>query len=196
LIEVTEEKKSSTVTPLFKDSNSFAAKKTLVQKTLSIPTSISSAKIAIEQNSAATVLEVKNIAEKKSKASEQVAEIFDLPKLKSGINEIIDEYKEHHRSLEVTVLKQPIVLEGETITFQLNGEIQEGIFNKIKPEILTVLRRKLNNYSIHLDAVIKEEEESHGKRKLYTSTDKLNYLLDKSPALADLKRRFGLETDF
>jgi DNA polymerase-3 subunit gamma/tau len=95
----------------------------------------------------------------------------------------------------MTVLKQQVILEGETITFQLNGEIQEGIFQKIKPEILQILRRKLNNYNIHLDAIIKEEEVS-GKRKLYTSTDKLNYLLEKSPALEDLKRRFGLETDF
>lgn len=95
----------------------------------------------------------------------------------------------------MTVLKQPIILEEETITFQLNGEIQEGIFQKIKPDILQILRRKLNNYSIHLEARIKEEEDD-GKRKLYTSTDKLNYLLEKSPALMDLKRRFGLETDF
>lgn len=125
----------------------------------------------------------------------QVAEIFDLAKLKYEINEIIEDYKVHHRSLEMTVLKQPAILEGETITFQLNGEIQEGIFQKIKPEILQILRRKLNNYSIHLEAVIKEEE-TNGKRKLYTSTDKLNHLLEKSPALEDLKRRFGLETDF
>lgn len=115
--------------------------------------------------------------------------------MKSEINEIIEDYKVHDRSLEVTVLKQPIILEGETVTFQLNGEIQEGIFQKVKPEILQILRRKLNNYSIHLDAVIKEEE-PNGKRKLYTSTDKLNHLLEKSPALEDLKRRFGLETDF
>lgn len=129
------------------------------------------------------------------KQSNHLAEIFDLARLKSEINEIMEDYKVHHRSLEMTVLKQQVILEGETITFQLNGEIQEGIFQKIKPEILQILRRKLNNYSIHLEAVIKEEE-TNDKRKLYTSTDKLNHLLEKSPALEDLKRRFGLETDF
>lgn len=134
--------------------------------------------------------------EEPTKVSEQLAEIFDIAKLKFEINEIIEDYKLQHRSLEMTVLKQPVTLDDETITFQLNGEIQEGIFQKIKPDILQILRRKLNNYSIHIDAVIKEEEENNGKRKLYTSTDKLNYLLEKSPALADLKRRFGLETDF
>jgi DNA polymerase-3 subunit gamma/tau len=136
-----------------------------------------------------------DVEEKTTKPSEQLAEIFDLPKLKSEINEIIEDYKSQHRSLEMTVLKQPVVIENETIIFQLNGDIQEGIFQKIKPDILQILRRKLNNYSIHLEAVIKEEE-NDGKRKLYTSTDKLNYLLEKSPALKDLKQRFGLETDF
>jgi hypothetical protein len=136
-----------------------------------------------------------DVEEKPNKPSEQLAEIFDLAKLKFEINEIIEDYKSQHRSLEMTVLKQPVVLENETIIFQLNGEIQEGIFQKIKPDILQILRRKLNNYSIHLDAIIKEDE-NDGKRKLYTSTDKLNYLLEKSPALKDLKQRFGLETDF
>jgi DNA polymerase-3 subunit gamma/tau len=140
-------------------------------------------------------LESESNEQKTPKPSEQLAEIFDLARLKFEINEIIEDYKLHHRSLEMTVLKQPVILEKETITFQLNGEIQEGIFQKIKPDILQILRRKLNNYSIHLEAIIKEEE-NEGKRKLYTSTDKLNYLLEKSPTLMDLKRRFGLETDF
>jgi DNA polymerase-3 subunit gamma/tau len=141
------------------------------------------------------VLDDTKIEDEPTKVSEQLAEIFDLAKLKFEINEIIEDYKLQHRSLEMTVLKQPVILEDETITFQLNGEIQEGIFQKIKPDILPILRRKLNNYSIHLEGIIKEEE-NDGQRKLYTSTDKLNYLLEKSPALADLKRRFGLETDF
>lgn len=115
--------------------------------------------------------------------------------MKHVIGEIIEELKSHHKTLEVTVLKQPFVLEGETITFHLNGEIQQDIFLKIKNDILGTLRRKLNNYSIHLESEIKEEEESSA-RKLYTSTDKLHYLLEKSPALGELKRRFGLETDF
>ena len=107
----------------------------------------------------------------------------------------MEEYRSHHKNLEVTVLKQPVSLDIETITFHLNGEIQQDIFLKIKPEILNMLRRKLNNYSIHIEQEIKEEE-SGGKQKLYTSTDKLLFLKGKSPALIELQKRFGLETDF
>ncbi|WP_106567568.1 DNA polymerase III subunit gamma/tau [Cecembia rubra] len=125
----------------------------------------------------------------------QLAEEFDLQKLNSILQEIIFTYKEQHKNLETTVLKQPVELTGETITFKLNGEIQQDIFQKIKPEVFQLLRRKLNNYSIHLDSVIVEEV-IDGKKKLYTSTDKLQYLKGKSPALIELQKRFGLETDF
>lgn len=126
----------------------------------------------------------------------QLAEEFDLQKLNSILQEIILNYKEQHKNLETTVLKQPVELKGETITFKLNGEIQQDIFQKIKPEVFQLLRRKLNNYSIHLESVIVEEEAGDGKKKLYTSTDKLQYLKEKSPALVELQKRFGLETDF
>ncbi|WP_304516938.1 DNA polymerase III subunit gamma/tau [Cecembia rubra] len=124
-----------------------------------------------------------------------LAEEFDLVKLNKVLQDIIANYKEQHKNLEVTVLKQPVELSGETITFKLNGEIQQDIFYKIKPEVFQLLRRKLNNYSIHLESVIAEEATDE-KKKLYTSSDKLRYLKEKSPALTELQRRFGLETDF
>jgi DNA polymerase-3 subunit gamma/tau len=134
--------------------------------------------------------------EEKVGLNPQLAEEFDLQKLNSILQEIILNYKEQHKNLETTVLKQPVELKGETITFKLNGEIQQDIFQKIKPEVFQLLRRKLNNYSIHLESVIVEEEAGDGKKKLYTSTDKLQYLKEKSPALVELQKRFGLETDF
>jgi DNA polymerase elongation subunit (family B) len=124
----------------------------------------------------------------------QLAEEFDLDRLNQVLYEVIEQYKSQHKNLEVTVLKQPVVLEKETVTFKLNGEIQQDIFQKVKPDVLQVVRRKLNNYSVTLEAVVIEEIE--GQKKLYTSTDKLQYLKEKSPALVELQRRFGLETDF
>jgi DNA polymerase-3 subunit gamma/tau len=128
-------------------------------------------------------------------ATPQLAEIFDLPKLQQVLFEIGEEYRSNHKNLELTVLKQPVSLDNETVTFHLNGELQQDIFLKIKTDILSKLRRKLNNYSIHIEQEIKEEE-LDGKRKLYTSSDKLSYLREKSPILIDLQKRFGLETDF
>ncbi|GAB2627615.1 hypothetical protein [Belliella aquatica] len=125
----------------------------------------------------------------------QLAELFDEGKLKNVLFDMVEEYKSSHKNLEVTVLKQPYKLEGERITFLLNGEIQQDIFNKNRPEVLNTLRRKLNNYNISIAAQIQEDAVPDGQ-KLYTSTDKLNYLLEKHGALRELQKKFGLETDF
>ena len=125
----------------------------------------------------------------------QLAELFDEGKLKNVLFDMVEDYKSSHKNLEVTVLKQPYKLEGERITFLLNGEIQQDIFNKNKPEVLNTLRRKLNNYNISIAAQIQEDAVPEGK-KLYTSSDKLNYLLEKHGALRELQKKFGLETDF
>lgn len=125
----------------------------------------------------------------------QLAELFDEGKLKNVLFEIVEEYKSSHKNLEVTVLKQPYRLEDENITFLLNGEIQLDIFNKNRFEVLNLLRRKLNNYTISIEAQIQEDAVPEGL-KLYTSSDKLNYLLEKHGALKELQKKFGLETDF
>lgn len=124
-----------------------------------------------------------------------MAELFDEGKLKNVLFEIVEEYKSSHKNLEVTVLKQPYRLEGENITFLLNGEIQLDIFNKNRFEVLNLLRRKLNNYTISIESQIQEDAVPEGL-KLYTSSDKLNYLLEKHGPLRELQKKFGLETDF
>ena len=125
----------------------------------------------------------------------QLAEVFDENKLKNVLHEMVEEYKKDHKNLEVTVLKQPHKLEGEHITFFLNGEIQEDIFAKNRPVVMNIIRRRLNNYNVTISAQIQEDAVPEGKR-LYTSSDKLNYLLEKHGALRELQRKFGLETDF
>ncbi|SNS66288.1 hypothetical protein SAMN06295967_11575 [Belliella buryatensis] len=128
-------------------------------------------------------------------AVNQLTETFDEAKLKSILEGMVEEFKSNHKNLEVTVFKQPFRLDGEQITFLLNGEIQEEIFGKIRGEVQQLLRRKLNNYSVSLLSEIHEEAVPEGQR-LYTSTDKLNYLLEKHAPLRELQRKFGLETDF
>jgi hypothetical protein len=126
---------------------------------------------------------------------EESQETFTLEKLQETIQEIIQEFKLNHKNLETTVLKQPYSLNDEQILFYVSGEIQEGVFQKIKPEILKLLRTKLKNNKISLHVEIREDQ-GPNEKKLYTSTDKLNFLKQKSPALGELQKRFGLETDF
>lgn len=79
--------------------------------------------------------------------------------------------------------------------FFLNGELQEHRFAQLRPELVGVFRRKLENDFVEIDFEVKEDAVSE-EAKLYTSSDKLAYLTKKSPALKELQKRFGLETDF
>lgn len=172
-------------------------KKTVVQKTIAIPKSIAEAQGIAKEKPQSSIVQSQEVEVRSEvKEAPALAETFDLSKLKYVLSEIIEDFKSNHKNLEITVLKQDVILAGEKIVFQLNGEIQEEIFQKLKPELLGILRRKLNNYSISLAAELVEEDEESSAQRLYTNSDKLRFLLQKSPALGELQKRFGLETDF
>jgi hypothetical protein len=168
-------------------------KKSTVQKTISIPTSIQEVKKLAAQN------KIENPVVEETSEVELVEEIAALPiektQLENAIHVLIERFKEENKSLEITVLKQSWeLIDGNEIQFHLSGELQVDVFNKMKNETVIFLKETLSNSNLQLSYEVKEVVES-GK-KLYTSTDKLNYLLKKHPALLSLKTKFGLETDF
>ncbi|WP_200974178.1 DNA polymerase III subunit gamma/tau [Echinicola sp. 20G] len=120
---------------------------------------------------------------------------FDQGKFGAVLEDIIALFKSQKKHLECTVLKQPYQVNGNQINFFLNGELQEHLFAKLRPELIGIVKKKLQNDLVELDFEVKEDAVSEEK-KLYTSTDKLAYLTKKSPALKELQKRFGLETDF
>jgi DNA polymerase-3 subunit gamma/tau len=171
------------------------AKKTPVQKTVSIPLSISAAKRIVSEQSATVPPKVTHEQPIVEKAAQNPVDFFDKEKLSELLAGIVESYKEQHRNLEAVALNQPFDLEGEKAVFHLISEIQAGIFQKIKPELTAELRRKLNNYNLQIEFEVREEVKDE-KKRLYTSTDKLHYLREKSELLGELLNRFKLETDF
>jgi DNA polymerase-3 subunit gamma/tau len=59
-----------------------------------------------------------------------------------------------------------------------------------KPELLSFLRQKLNNYGINIDFPVIELEHS---KMLYTPQDKLNHMAEKHPKLMYLKKLLDLD---
>ncbi|WP_194776133.1 DNA polymerase III subunit gamma/tau [Pararhodonellum marinum] len=159
-----------------------------------IPNSVAEAKKRMLSN-VAEKDQVKKAGKQENQGETIPYDPFDLKKLEQVMGNIILEFKKGHKNLELTVVKQPFELQGEQITFLLHGDLQKDIFQKLKPELLGILKKALNNYRITLDMRIEDDSENSGSR-LYTSTDKLNYLKEKNPALKELQKRFGLEVDF
>jgi DNA polymerase-3 subunit gamma/tau len=103
--------------------------------------------------------------------------------------------KKEGKKSEYVILDREINMmeDGFTLKIQLDNVIQQDQLNSFKTSLLDFLRKKIQNNQLMLEVVIVEQE---GKRRMYTSDEKYKYLAEKYPIVEDLKKRFGLETDF
>jgi len=115
--------------------------------------------------------------------------------LDQAIFSIQELFRTENKNLELTVLDQEISLQKSEIILQVSGSIQEDIAQKMKPELVGLIRKFTGATSFTINVVQKEEVPDE-KGKLYTSTDKLKFLREKHPALMELQRKFDLDVDF
>ncbi len=103
--------------------------------------------------------------------------------------------KQVGKDSEFTILNQEIHLkeDGITIPLTLTNPLQEDLLNGFRHELLQFLRAELKNFQLRLDVQIVKETT---QKKLYTPREKFNYLLEKNPALQELKDRLGLDPDY
>lgn len=97
--------------------------------------------------------------------------------------------------MEVAILDQKVKMEGEVVVLEVIGSVQEEITNKIRPELVGLIRELTGAGKFSIE-VRPAEEVVSDKPKLYTNTDKFNFLKGKHPALAEFQRKFGLDVDF
>ncbi len=99
------------------------------------------------------------------------------------------------KSMELAILGQEIKIVDGLLILEVMGQLQEDLADKMKSELIRMLREITKCTKVTIKLEVKEEMQSNANR-LYTSTDKLNHLKTIHPALGDFQRRFGLETDF
>jgi hypothetical protein len=116
---------------------------------------------------------------------------FTPEQLHSSWSEFAEQRKKYQA--EYQLLAQPYDLQDNRVVINLLSPVQETMLNNIKSELTTFLREKLKNSSILVSGELKETDD---KKIMYTSRDKFEYLLEKNPALRELKERLGLDTDF
>lgn len=87
----------------------------------------------------------------------------------------------------------PPILEGqEEIVVPVEHKLQEDLLQEEMIELLNFLRPRLKNFSIYIKTrqVVKEVV-----NRLYTSTEKYQYLVEKNPKLEEMRRRFNLDVN-
>lgn len=164
---------------------------------MSIPTSLSQTKqrmkvskeVAVEKMQVSTGRNT----EEQSSGEEKVAltqALLDqlFPKIKARL-------KAENKNLELAILNQPLTLEGTEVPLEVMGHMQEDIALKLIPDLVQTIRGMGKVEKISFRIEIKEELEVT-KERLYTNSEKLEFLKKKHGALTEFQRRFGLETDF
>ncbi len=128
-------------------------------------------------------------------AGQQKNEAIQLDELKMYWQEFANKKRAQGKDSEYTILNQEITLEsdGVTVPIVLSNPLQEDIFNNCRAELLQHLRQQLNNYKLRVQTQVIRES---APRKLYTPSEKFQYLMGKYPELKNLRDRLGLDPDF
>jgi len=87
----------------------------------------------------------------------------------------------------------PVMLEPYKFEVVVGNKSQDTQFRDEKPGILNYLRTSLKNFNIEVQTRIDEIKAS---KKPYTTSEKFQHMASKNPELAELKKRFNLETDY
>lgn len=111
------------------------------------------------------------------------------------LKEVWDEFAEKRKdqAAEYHLLQQPYEWKDNLITLHLTNPVEEPLLQSLRPTLVEYLRDRLKNNSIQVTGSLKEI----ATRKIaYTNKEKFDLMLEKNPALLELKNRFGLDPDF
>ncbi len=86
----------------------------------------------------------------------------------------------------------PTLSDGHLIEFTLENKIQEELLLHERVDLLNFLRTDLNNFQLELKTIVAEQVE--GKR-LYTSTEKYEYMVEKNPSVEEFRKTFNLDLE-
>jgi DNA polymerase-3 subunit gamma/tau len=89
--------------------------------------------------------------------------------------------------------RKPFIGEGNVIILEVDNKLQEDELLTRKPEILSFLRNRLNNFLIEFTPKVIQ---AHKENKPYTPLDKFKKMAEINPAIIKLKDEFDLEIDF
>ncbi|MFA4866785.1 MAG: DNA polymerase III subunit gamma/tau [Pedobacter sp.] len=190
-----------------------AETKPAVAPSASIPlpkrTAPPSGKIALQplsasiQNKAATLIPSLNGIEKKAEGGEgdepkyitgDDRESFTLEQLTFYWNQYTNMVKDANKINIYTLMSTsaPILESQEEIMVHIEHKLQEDLLQDEMIDLLNFLRPRLKNFSIYIKTkqVVKEVV-----NRLYTSTEKYQYLVEKNPKLEEMRRRFNLDVN-
>jgi DNA polymerase III subunit gamma/tau len=92
------------------------------------------------------------------------------------------------------VKRKPLLKENFTIEFLLDNAAVEKDINDVKMELMAYLRQNLGNGNLQLSTAI--DKSAAAENKIYDPKEKYRRLVEKNPALQELKNKFDLDIDY
>ncbi len=119
-------------------------------------------------------------------------EAFSYEQLLALWEEYTKKAFDSHKINFYTILKSnpPVLVTPTQIKVGIENSAQESILQTEMVEFLNFLRSRLKNFDL---TVVTEKVERKIQNRLYTSTEKYQYLLGKNPKLEDMRKRFNLD---
>jgi len=136
-------------------------------------------------------------AAEQQEASNKQQETLTNELLQPIWQQLADERRAQDKMSEYTVLNRAVALQepgGQVIVLTVDNPVQIAQFNDFRAEFVTELRRRTGHAGLTVQTEVATA--APAGRKLYTSSDKFNYLAEKYPALQEMKQRLGLDADF
>ena len=84
----------------------------------------------------------------------------------------------------------PKLEDGDVIIVHIEHKLQESLIQDEMIDLLNTIRPKLKNFNITIKT---KQVERVAVNRLYTSTEKYQYLLEKNPKLEEMRKRFNLD---
>lgn len=89
--------------------------------------------------------------------------------------------------------KELMKKEGNTLLIQLDSQLEVSFLEKLEMELVQFLRTGLKNDYITIDKIVKAAAET---KKLYSTSDIYDYMVEQNPKLKELKDRLGLDFNY
>lgn len=93
-------------------------------------------------------------------------------------------------NLRATLSRTPEIFDQHKLRLAIDNSVQDEEISKIKPDLVSWLRKELQNTNIELITEIAVQESTY---KPYSESEKLAEMLKKNPTLAQLKQKFHLD---